>query len=129
MERALGLYIAGRSDSEIAELIGAHRKTVAAWKRRADWQEKAAAALRVDEAWYAEQRRKAALRATREAYAMLDDGGLEPGERIELTKLLGKWGAMEIKRVEQKTEVSLDGMSDEELRALIEGATGGGRGR
>ena len=125
MERGLRLYLMERSLKDIAAKIGVNEKTVSGWTRRADWKERTAAALRVDEEWYAEQRRMAARRASAEAYELLDKGGLEARELIDLLKTLGKWGGLEIKRVEQKTAVSVEGMTDAELQEIVRAAADG----
>jgi hypothetical protein len=125
MQRGLRLYLMGKSFKEIASTIQVNEKTVSGWSRRADWKEKTQAALQVDDEWYAEQRRQAARRASLEAFELLDDGGIEAAERIDLIRTLGKWGGLEVKRVEQKTAVSIEGMSDAELQEIIRRAADG----
>lgn len=119
LERALSLHMLGRSDRKIAEDLEINEKTIGGWRRRPDWLERVEARMRVDASWYDEERRRAARQATAEAYETLASPDLTLDQRIRLIEMLGKWGGMEIKRVESITKIDLSGRSREEIEAEL----------
>lgn len=119
LERALSLHMLGRSDRKIAEDLEINEKTIGGWRRRPDWLERVEARMRVDAAWYDEERRRAARQATAEAYETLDNKDLSLDQRIRLIEMLGKWGGMEIKRIESVTKIDLSSRTREDLEAEL----------
>ena len=66
-----------------------------------------------------QRRRRAARQATAEAYETLDNKDLSLDQRIRLIEMLGKWGGMEIKRIESVTKIDLSSRTREDLEAEL----------